>query len=280
MKNNIGKRIFLNHLFKVLIISLSLFTIIPLFLILYHIVKNGISVIDFEFFIRLPKPPGEEGGGILHSLVGTLILVIIAFIIATPLGIFTGVFLAEVKDRFSNNLRFLINIIQGIPSIVIGILVYIWIVIPMGGFSAFAGGVALAIMMLPVVIKSTEETIKMIPDTLKEASYSLGVNYTRTILKVVIPSGFGGIASGLIVAISRVAGETAPLLFTAFGSSFLNVNPFKPIDALPLLVFNYAMSLYESWHRIAWGASFVLLVFVLILNVLVKIAGAKWRTRF
>jgi len=280
LKNNIGKRIFLNHLFKVLIISLSLFTIIPLFLILYHIVKNGISVIDFEFFIRLPKPPGEEGGGILHSLVGTLILVIIAFIIATPLGIFTGVFLAEVKDRFSNNLRFLINIIQGIPSIVIGILVYIWIVIPMGGFSAFAGGVALAIMMLPVVIKSTEETIKMIPDTLKEASYSLGVNYTRTILKVVIPSGFGGIASGLIVAISRVAGETAPLLFTAFGSSFLNVNPFKPIDALPLLVFNYAMSPYESWHRIAWGASFVLLVFVLILNVLVKIAGAKWRTRF
>jgi len=280
LKNNIGKRIFLNHLFKVLIISLSLFTIIPLFLILYHIVKNGISVIDFEFFIRLPKPPGEEDGGILHSLVGTLILVIIAFIIATPLGIFTGVFLAEVKDRFSNNLRFLINIIQGIPSIVIGILVYIWIVIPMGGFSAFAGGVALAIMMLPVVIKSTEETIKMIPDTLKEASYSLGVNYTRTILKVVIPSGFGGIASGLIVAISRVAGETAPLLFTAFGSSFLNVNPFKPIDALPLLVFNYAMSPYESWHRIAWGASFVLLVFVLILNVLVKIAGAKWRTRF
>ena len=266
--------------FKTLVIFLSGFSIIPLFLLLLFIIKNGMKVISIDFLFNLPKPPGESGGGILNSIVGTALLILIASSFSIPTGILIGIFLAEVKNRFTEILRVLANVLQGTPSIVIGIIAYIWIVRPMGGFSAFSGGVALSLMMLPMVIKSTEESLRLIPPYLKEASYALGVSYTRTILKVILPAGLEGIICGVLIGISRVAGETAPLIFTSFGNPFLNINPLKPVDALPLLIFNYAMSPYEDWHRLAWGASFILVILVMALNLIIKVGNKKWKVEF
>jgi len=277
---NTKYRIFKDKFLKMLVTFLSLVAILPLILILFQVVKNGISVVNFKFFTQLPPPPGEGYGGIANSLLGTALLIGLAVLLSVPIGVFAGVYLAENKSRFAEFLRIIVNVLQGLPSIVIGIIAYIWVVRPMGGFSALSGGVALAIMMLPIIVKNTEETLKLIPFSLKEASYSLGVNYTRTILKVVVPTGAGGIISGVIIGISRIAGETAPLLFTAFGNPYISVNPAKPIDALPLLIFNYAMSPYENWHKVAWGASFVLIMFVFTLNLMVKVAGEKWKVKF
>ena len=173
-----------------------------------------------------------------------------------------------------------VEVLQGIPSIVIGIIAYIWVVKPMGTFSALSGGAALAIMMLPVIVRSTEETLNLIPDTLREASLSLGVPYYSTVLKVVLPAGISGILTGILLSVARIAGETAPLLFTAFGSPFMNYNLLKPINSLPLLIFNYATSPYPEWHSLAWGASLVLVTFVLAANIISKMFSRKWKIQF
>ena len=172
------------------------------------------------------------------------------------------------------------DVLQGIPSIVIGIIIYLWIVKTMGGFSAFSGSLALSLIMLPSIIKSTEETLKLIPDSLKEASLSLGVPYYRTILKVILPSGISGILSGTILSVSRVAGETAPLLFTAFGNPFMNTNLMKPMSSMPAVIFSYAISPYEDWQKLAWGAAFILISVILLLNIITKIAQQRWRVQF
>jgi len=273
-------RIIKDSFFKFVATLFSLLSIIPLFLILSQIIKNGITAINVSFFFNLPKPPGEAGGGILNSAPVIFNLIFIAFILSVPIGVMIGIFLAEIKNKFTEILKILVNVLQGIPSIVVGIIAYIWIVKPLGGFSAFSGGVALALIMLPVIIKSTEETLKLIPFYLKEASYALGVNYIRTILKVVLPVAREGIVSGILIGISRIAGETAPLLFTSFGNPFLNLHPLKPVDALPLLIFNYAMSPYKDWHRIAWGASFVLVIMVVVLNIIAKMGNKRWKIQF
>ncbi len=269
-----------DRIFTVIIIIFSISSMVPLFLILFQILKNGLGTITWDLFTKLPEPPGEMGGGVLNSILGTLMLIILAGIFVIPMGILTGIYLSEVQNRFTGYIRILINILQGLPSIVVGIIAYIWVVKPIGAFSAISGGVALGLIMLPQVIKSTEESLKLLPVTLKEASYSLGVGYARTIIKVALPACFGGIASGVLLSISRIAGETAPLLFTAFGNPYLNVNPVMPVDALPLTIFNYAMSPYDSWHRIAWGASQVLIILILGLNILVRILGKRWKIRF
>jgi len=267
--------------FRVMIISFSFITILPLLLILFYIIRNGIAVINWQFLISLPKPVGELGGGISNALVGTLILIAIACLISIPLGICTGIYLYEHREgRISYLVRLCVEILQGVPSIVIGIIAYAWVVVSMGTFSALSGGVALGIMMLPVIVRATEETLKLIPDTLKEASLSLGVPYYRTILKVILPAGASGIVTGILLSVARIAGETAPLLFTAFGSPFMDVNIFKPINALPLLIFNYATSPYPEWHTLAWGASLVLVVFVLTLNFTAKLVTKKWKVQF
>ncbi len=270
-------KILKDKIFKVLIVSLSLISVIPLFIILFQIFKNGIKAINFEFFVSLPKPPGEEAGGILNALLGTILLLIIALIFSVPLGIITGIFIAETRNKFTDFLRDFVNVLQGLPSIVMGILAYLWVVKPMGHFSALSGGVALSLMMLPLVIKSTEETIKMVPFSLKEASYALGANYVSTIFRVILPASIGGIMSGILIGVSRIAGETAPLLFTAFGNPFINMNPLKPVESLPLLIFKYAMSPYENWQRIAWGASLILILMVLFLNIFTNIIIEKWK---
>jgi phosphate transport system permease protein len=269
-------RIFKSKIISVFLTLFAILSTVPFLLVLYFIIKNGISVINWEFLTSLPKPVGESGGGILNAIVGTTILIIIALILAVPFGIFTGVFLAEKGDsKIAFLSRLVVEILQGVPSIVVGIIVYLWIVKPMGHFSALSGGVALGIMMLPVVIKSTEEILKLIPREIKEASLALGVPYYKTILKVVIPAGFSGILTGILAGTARIAGETAPLLFTAFGNPFLNFNILKPISAMPLLIFNYAVSPYEEWWAKAWGASCILVIFVLTLNIITRLISKR-----
>ena len=280
-EKHLQRRIVADRLFRGLIIVLAFICMLPMFLILFFIMKNGISVINWGFLVNLPRPMGEAGGGISNALAGSGILVLIASLISIPLGILAGIYLSEYrKVRFAYFSRLSVEILQGIPSIVIGIIAYIWIVLPMGSFSALSGGVALGIMMLPVIVMSTEETLKLIPDPLKEASLALGVPYPRTILKVILPAGLSGIVTGVILGIARIGGETAPLLFTAFGSPFMSLDIFKPVNSLPLLVFNYATSPYPEWHTLAWGASFVFVVFILSLNILAKMVTRKWKVQF
>jgi phosphate transport system permease protein len=278
---SIRRRIWADQLFKTLIIVLSLSSIVPMFLILFLITRNGISVIHWEFLTQLPKPVGEPGGGIANAILGTFWLIGLSFLFSVPLGVFAGIFLSEYRGgKLAYVSRLSIEILQGIPSIVIGIIAYVWVVMPMGSFSALSGGVALGIMMLPVVVMATEETLKMVPESLREASLALGVPYSRMIMKVILPAGLSGIVSGILLGIARVAGETAPLLFTAFGSPFMNLNILKPVNSLPLTIFNYATSPYPDWHALAWGASFVLIAFVLGLNLITKVVTKKWKVQF
>jgi phosphate transport system permease protein len=265
----------------VLIILLAFCATLPLIFILYHLFKNGISSINWEFLIHLPKPVGESGGGISNAIIGTAILIIMACIFSVPLGVTAGIYLSENQKKIlSYGLTLSAEILQGIPSIVIGIIAYVWIVSPIGTFSALSGGAALAIMMLPVIIKTTEETLILIPYSLKEASLALGVPYYRTIIKVILPAGLSGIATGILLAIARVAGETAPLLFTAFGNPFMNFNILKPVNAMPLLIFNYARSPYPAWLSLAWGASLVLIIFILLLNLSARLVTRRWKIKF
>jgi phosphate transport system permease protein len=281
IEKSVHRRIWVDKSFKTLIIFLSLSSIVPMFLILFLITKNGISVVNWDFLSQLPKPVGEIGGGISNAIFGTLWLIVLSFIFSVPLGIFAGIFLSEYRGgKVAYMTRLSIEILQGIPSIVIGIIAYVWVVLPMGSFSALSGGVALGIMMLPVIVMATEETLKLVPDSLREASLALGVSYSRTIMKVILPAGLSGILSGILLGIARVAGETAPLLFTAFGSPFMNQNILKPISSLPLTIFNYATSPYPEWHTLAWGASFVLITFVLGLNLITKLVTKKWKVQF
>ncbi|MCD6364075.1 MAG: phosphate ABC transporter permease PstA [Synergistetes bacterium] len=278
---NLKLRLLKDKLFKISIIALALISVAPLVLILLYIAQRGLSVINWEFITSLPKPVGEKGGGILNALVGTVIIVGIASLLSIPPGIAAGIYMAEQeKSRISSIAKLCIEVLQSVPSIVIGIIAYVWVVMPMRGFSALAGGVALGIMMFPLVVRSTEETIKLIPESLKEAALALGVPYYRAILRVILPAGLSGILTGILVGIARIAGETAPLLFTAFGSPYLNINIFKPMSSLPLLIFNYATSPYEEWHKIAWGASFVLVMMILILNIIARVMAKRWKTRF
>jgi phosphate transport system permease protein len=267
--------------FKATVVVLSFLSMVPLFLILFYILRNGLSSLSWKFLMELPKPVGEAGGGIANAIVGSFLLIIIASLPAVPIGITAGVYLSEHKrGKLSYLLRLAAEVLQGTPSVVVGIIAYLWLVISMGGFSALSGGIALGIMMLPVIVRATEETLKLIPDTLKEASLALGVPYYRTILKVVLPAGLSGIATGILISVARIAGETAPLLFTAFGNAFMNVNIIKPVNALPLLIYNYATSPYPEWHSVAWGASCVLVGFVLTLNVVTRIMARRWKIQF
>jgi phosphate transport system permease protein len=252
-----------------------------MFFILFFITSKGISVINWEFLTQLPKPVGEVGGGIINAIIGTLMLIAVSTLLSVPIGVFAGIFLSEYrKGKLVYLVRLSIEILQGIPSIVFGIIAYVWIVVLVGSFSALSGGVALAMMMLPVIITAAEETLKLIPDSLREASLALGVSYPRTILKVVLPAGLSGILTGILLSVARVTGETAPLLFTAFGSPFMNFNILKPVNTLPLMIFNYATSPYPEWHRLAWGASLVLIVFVLGMNLFTKLVTRRWKVQF
>jgi len=274
-------RVIKDWVFVAVVATLSFLAIVPLVLVLSYIVKNGLSSLSWEFLVELPRPVGEKGGGIANAIVGSFLLVIIASLPAIPLGISAGIYLSEREGgRLSFLARLAVEVLHGTPSIVIGIIAYLWLVIRMGRFSALSGGIALGIMMLPVIVRTTEETLKLIPDSLKEASLALGVPYHRTILKVILPAGLGGIMTGVLISVARIAGETAPLLFTAFGNPFMTWNIIKPVNALPLVIYNYATSPYPEWQAIAWGASCVLVGLVLALNLTARIIARRWQVKF
>lgn len=262
------------------IILFAFLITVPLIAIIFFVLKTGLAKIDWHFFTNIPKPVGEIGGGIANALVGSLLIVFVATLIAVPIGILCGVYLSENKDsKLASYSRLAVDVLQGTPSIVTGIVIYFWLVKPLGTFSALSGSVALAIMMLPIVIRSTEETLKLLPSSLKEAGLALGLPYHKVILRVIVPCGFSGILSGVMLSVARIAGETAPLLFTAFGNPYISTNVLKPMQSLPLLIFNYATSPYEEWHDLAWGASLILLIWVLLLNLTTKLITRKWKVQ-
>jgi len=274
IKFRIGKSKFFEG-FSVVLAGLC---VVPLIAILIYIIQAGASKINWHFLTSIPKPVGESGGGIANALLGSMIIIGVASIIAIPIGILCGVYLSENRSsKLAYWTRLCVDVLQGVPSIVIGIIAYFWLVKPFGTFSAFSGSLALAIMMLPIVIRSTEETLKLLPDSLREASYALAMPFHRMILKVIIPCGISGILSGVMLSVARIAGETAPLLFTAFGNPYMAMDIRKPMQTLPLLIFNYATSPYNDWHDLAWGASMILLVWVLLLNIFTKLITRKWK---
>ncbi|AEH45159.1 phosphate ABC transporter, inner membrane subunit PstA [Thermodesulfatator indicus DSM 15286] len=266
-----------NQIILATIAILAIIPAIPLFIILFQLFQKGISSLSIDFFLNLPAPPGEPGGGIKNAIVGTFIIVGLASLMGVPLSIMAGIYLSEYgkESKFAHLVRMCADIFQGVPSIVIGIIAYAWVVKPMGKFSALSGSVALAIMMIPVVVRTTEEVLRLVPNILREASLALGVPYWRTVLKVVLPTGMVGVTTGVLIAVARIAGETAPLLFTAFGNPFMTYNPLEPMNALPLLIFNYSMSPYEDWWQQAWGASIVLITIVLLLNIASRILARR-----
>lgn len=279
--SGIKRRKLKDRLFRYLVFGLTFCCISIVFIILFYIFEKGIGSLNISLFTQIPKPVGETGGGVLNAIVGSLMLISVAAVIAIPFGVSVGIFLADNRGKkVADRVSVAIDVLQGIPAIVIGIVIYVWVVKPMGIFSALSGSIALAIMMLPPVIKNTEETIVLIPNTLKEASLALGASYFRTVIKVLLPAGIGGIFSGCILGVARIAGEVAPLLFTAFGNPYMSYNIMKPVNSLPLVLFNYASSPYEDWHRIAWGATFILVSMVLILNFIVKYFESKWKVQF
>jgi len=281
MNDHTTARMIKDKAFRIIVILFACFSILPLLLILYFITRNGIAVINWEFLTQLPRPIGEAGGGIFNAIMGTGILIVLSSILSIPFGITAGIYLSEkTEGKIANIARLCVVVLQGTPSIVIGIVAYIWVVAPFQSFSALSGGVALSIMMLPVIIKATEETLKLMPYHLKEASLALGVPYYKTILKVILPTGLSGILTGILLSVARITGETAPLLFTAFGNQFMNWNLFKPIDSLPYRIFYYAMSPYPEWHTFAWGASFILVVLVLAFNLIARGVAVKWKVQF
>ena len=279
MANILRKRKIKDNIFKSLIIMFALLSTIPLLLILFYLTKEGVSSLSWDFIVNLPKPVGEIGGGISNAIVGTFLLMIIASVLSIPIGITIAIYLSEFRHhKFVYYVRLGVDVLQGTPSIVIGMIAYLWIVKSMGSFSALSGGIALAIMMLPVLITTTEETLKLIPASYKESSFALGVPYYSTIIRVVLPAALNGIVTGIMLSIARVAGETAPLLFTAFGSPFMNVDLLKPVSSLPQVIFIYATSPYNEFHSLAWGASFILIALILILNISAKALARRWKS--
>jgi phosphate transport system permease protein len=245
--------------------------ILPLVCVLGYLIYKGVSGLSWSFFTELPKPVGETGGGMANAFAGSAVLVGIACAFGIPVGVLGGVYLAEFGDNsFGRTARFCADVMSGIPSITVGIFVYTLMVLSMRRFSALAGGVALAILMLPTIMRTTEELLRLVPNALREAGLALGIPKWRVILGVVLRTGAPGVATGVMLAVARAAGETAPLLFTAFGSRYLSMKLDGPMGSLPVQIYTYAVSPYDEWHRQAWAAALALVLLVLIFNVLAR----------
>jgi phosphate transport system permease protein len=247
--------------------------VIPLVHILVYSLIKGASSLNINFFTKPPAPPGEAGGGVATALVGSATILLMASLLGIPTGIAAGVYMAEYGGRrnlFAAVVRFVADILLGVPSIVIGVFMWTLLVRPFHSFSAIAGGAALAVMMIPTIARTTEEVVRLVPGTLREASLALGIPYWKTVLRITIPAARSGIGTAVVLAFARVSGETAPLLFTVLGNNFFQRDVRRPIDALPLRLFNYAVGPYDEWHRIAWASAFVLVVFILLLMLLIR----------
>lgn len=268
---NLKRRKLVNSFMITLCILAGIITILPLLYIFFYTTQSGISSLNLDFFTQLPKPVGEDGGGMANAIIGSLILISIGSVIGIPVGILSGIYITEYsRSILSSFVKFITDILSGVPSIIIGIFAYGVIVIPMQRFSALAGGFALGILMIPTVTKITEEMLRLVPQSLREASLALGVSRWKTTLRIVLTTASSGIITGILLAIARAAGETAPLLFTAFGNSFWQTNIDEPMAALPLQIFAYAISPYDDWHRQAWAGAFVLIFLVFVVNLLVR----------
>lgn len=261
-----------NSLMQVFTCACALMVVAPLVLLFYHLVHSGIGAINWDFFTKLPKPVGETGGGMANAVVGTFVLLGISSLLGVPVGVLGGIYLSEYGSSKTNWwIRFGADVLTGVPSIIWGMVVYALVVLPMKGFSAWAGGIVLGMMMIPLIMRTTEEVLQLVPNGYREASLALGIAQWRTIVQIVVRTALKGIVTGVLLALARVAGETAPLLFTAFGNRFWNHNLSDPIAALPLQIFNYAISPYEDWHRQAWAGALVLLLLITAINVSVRV---------
>lgn len=258
------------------IVLATAIVIVPLFLILGTVTYHGIAGLNTAFFTQVQRPPGETGGGMAHALVGSGLILLVASAIGIPLGIGTGIFLAEYgRNIYGNVVRFTADVLNGVPSVVIGITAWAVVVVSQGHFSAFSGGVALGIMMVPTVSRTTEEVLLMVPQSVREAALGLGIPHWRTTLSVVVRTAMSGIVTGIMLAFARIAGETAPLMFTAFGNDYWNLNLNQPIAAVPLKIYDYAKSAYDDWHRLAWTGAFVLILLIAGTMILFRIATTR-----
>jgi phosphate transport system permease protein len=284
--SNVKARIFKNNLLYVVVCVMSALTAIPLLAILGEVLVKGWQQLGWSFLTEatpnafkamMAAQKGEPiPGGIANGIVGTLMMLFTAAVVAIPVGILCGICLSEFrKNWFAKTVSYITDLLQGTPSIIIGIIVYIWVVVPMKGYSGFAGSVALFIMMLPLIIRSTEETMKILPESLKEAGLALGGNYWRVMLKVMLPASFGSIFTGILLAVSRVVGETAPLMFTALGGAVISYDLGRPMSAVPLMIWEFFND--PNLQDLIWGASLFLLTLVLCLNLLAKRIAKKWK---
>ncbi len=259
-------------------VACTLAAVTPLVLILAYLIKSGAGSFNLAFLTHLPKPIGETGGGMANAIVGTLILLGLASLLGTPLGVLGGVYLSEYGNEKANGwIRFTADILNGVPSIVWGIVAYALFVVPMKTFSAYAGGAALGFIMVPLILRTTEEVLRLVPQGYREAGLALGIPQWKVIVHIVMKTGLRGILTGVLLAQARIAGETAPLLFTALGNGFWNRDLAEPIAALPLQIFNYAISPYDELHQQAWAGALVLIALVLLLNIAVRLIA---RSRF
>lgn len=273
-----------DHAVTVLAVLATILVIAPLLAIFGYLIYRGASSLNLAFFTQVPKPPGEAGGGMANAIVGSAVLLALASIIGIPIGIGGGIFLAEFGrgTKLANAIRFTADVLNGVPSIVMGVAAYALIVSPhiswlpfLGHFSALAGGVALGIMMIPTVTRTTEEMLLMVPNTVREAALGLGVPNWRSVLSITVKTASPGIITGCMLAFSRVAGETAPLIFTVLGNSFWSTNLNQPIAALPLQIYVFALSPYDDWHRLAWAGSLVLIVLIVLAVSLVRYVTSR-----
>ncbi len=270
-------RVLVNHLATAAAIGSTILVMAPLIAIFFYLLIKGASSLNLAFFTQVPKPVGEVGGGMANSILGSGILLAIASLMGVPIGIAGGIYIAEFgrNKRLANMVRFTADVLNGVPSIVMGIAVYTLIVVPQKHFSAIAGGVALGIMMIPTITRTTEEMLLMVPLNVREAALGLGVPNWRSVLSITLRTASPGVITGCMLAFARVAGETAPLLFTAFGNQFWSTSVNEPIAALPLQIFVYALSPYDEWHRLAWAGALVLIVLIVVSVSLVRYVAGR-----
>ena len=274
--NRTRRRKFLSGVVVTLCAGSVVLALIPLFFVFAYVLQKGFSSLNWDFFTKMPKPVGETGGGMANAMLGTVYLILIAGAFAVPVGIIAGVYLSEYgKKTFAGVVRFTADVLNGVPSIVIGIFAYGLAVLPVKHFSALAGGLALGFMMIPIITRTTEELLNLVPGSLREGSLALGATRARAAFSVMVPAALPGIMTGILVALARIAGETAPLLFTAFNNRFFSTSLVQPISSLPVQVYTYAVAPYEDWHRQAWAGALVLVAFVFFFSVLARIVTRR-----
>jgi len=273
MFSSVRSRRVINRLFEVLAGLAFIVALIPLLSILYQTISQGYSVLNFDFFTQITPPIGGSGGGIINAIEGSLVIVAIASLIGIPLGLLAGAYFSEYPGRIANNLRLIAEVLTGVPSIVTGIVVYVVLVATLHRFTAISGGIALSFMMIPIVAINTHESLKLVPNSIKEGGLALGISRPKTLIHILVSTAKSGIITGIALSIARIMGETAPLLFTALGNQFMMNSIFDPAESMTVLIYDYGTSPYPNAHQFAWGAALILLLMVLGLNIVVRISS-------